>query len=383
MQLINPSTDSPSVVLRFGLAFVFVATTFYLKLMLLPEFEGRSPFLLCVIPIALSAWYGGLWPGLLASMLCAITIDAFFLNTRTPVNNLHLRIFLFLIQGAVISGLIEALHVTRRRLSLTAAENERLLRESEKANLAKDEFLAMVSHDLRTPITSALGWIRMMQAGSLDPTLEKHGVEAIERSMKIQVRLIDDILDATRIMSGKLTINMTTLRVDQAIQEAASTLSPSAAQKKINLTVEIPHSGNREIMADPDRIKQVLWNLLSNAIKFTPEGGSIRLSLTWKDDSAVITVHDNGAGISPEFLPHMFDRFIQEERTRKAHSGLGLGLAISKHIVELHGGQIHADSRGKNLGSTFEVILPIGKPDAEMAQPQTAELHDNMVKSAT
>ncbi|MEW6736093.1 MAG: ATP-binding protein [Acidobacteriota bacterium] len=231
--------------------------------------------------------------------------------------------------------------------------------EAESANRVKDEFLATVSHELRTPLTPMLGWIKMLCSGRLDQAASAQALEVIERNVRLQAHLVDDLLDVSRIITGKLHLDIRSIELAGVIETTVNILRPTIDTKQINLQMVIePEVG--AIAGDPDRLQQVVWNLLSNAIKFTPKGGQIEIRLERINSKARITVSDTGEGISPEFLPYMFERFRQADssRTRK-YGGLGLGLAIVRHLVELHGGTVHADSLGVGQGAKITVELPL------------------------
>lgn len=230
---------------------------------------------------------------------------------------------------------------------------------AEEATRAKDEFLAVVSHELRTPLTAILGWARLLKSGRLDPGTSARALDTIERNAESQNQLIEDLLDFSRIISGKIRLDVGRVELDSLTEAALNVVQPAADAKGIRLqSVLDPRAG--PVSGDPERLQQVLWNLLSNAIKFTPKGGRVQVRLTRVRSSVEITVSDTGGGISAEFLPYVFERFRQADNTStRQHSGLGLGLAITKHIVELHGGTIRAVSPGEGEGSSFIVKLPI------------------------
>ncbi len=239
-------------------------------------------------------------------------------------------------------------------------EREQLLRsKAEESNRLKDEFVATVSHELRTPLNSILGWSRMMRAEKLDQITTRKAIEAIERSAENQAHLIDDLLDMSRIITGKLRLDINTIDPATIIQEALITVTPTANAKEITIQTDFDPDTNA-VAGDANRLQQVVWNLLSNAIKFTPKGGWIKVGLTRDESQMSLVVSDNGQGIAPEFLPHVFDRFRQADASSiRKHGGLGLGLSIVRHLVELHGGVISAESKGLGQGSTFTVRLPI------------------------
>ncbi|HEX8456527.1 MAG TPA: PAS domain S-box protein [Pyrinomonadaceae bacterium] len=238
-------------------------------------------------------------------------------------------------------------------------ERERLLREAQEANRIKDEFLATLSHELRTPLTAILGWSRLLQTGDFDEAARRRALSTIERNAQAQTQLIDDLLDTSRIITGKLRLEMRVVDPAAVVAAAVETARPAAEAKDIRLqTAFDTHSA--PISGDPDRLQQVVWNLLSNAIKFTPVGGRVEVSLERAASHVRISVSDTGRGIAPEFLPHVFDRFRQaDQTTTRTHGGLGLGLAIVRQLVELHGGSVRVESAGEGQGTTFTVALPL------------------------
>ena len=251
---------------------------------------------------------------------------------------------------------------TRRRQLVTeqaarVEAEERAARE-EAANRAKDDFLAVLSHELRTPLNSMLGWVRLLRAGGLDPARTAHALDVIERNVGQQARLISDLLDVSRIVIGRLELSRQVVDLPALVAGVADTVRPAAEAKEITLTARLDRDAG-PVHGDPDRLRQVVENIVGNAIKFTPRGGHVTIRLG-RDDGALLTVTDTGKGIEPEFLPHIFERFRQADSTStRAHAGLGLGLAIVSHLVELHGGRVSARSDGAGTGATFTVELPI------------------------
>jgi PAS domain S-box-containing protein len=226
------------------------------------------------------------------------------------------------------------------------------------ANRAKEDFLATLSHELRTPLNAMLGWTRLLRMGKLDAGARSRALETIERNAHVQEQLIADILDVSRIVTGRLRLDLRPIDLAPVIDAAIDTLQPSAAAKGVDLSCTL--AGVGKVLGDPDRLQQVVWNLLSNAIKFTPAGGHVSISLTRARTSAVIAVTDTGEGISPSLLPHVFDRFTQgDSSVTRMHGGLGLGLSIVRHLVELHGGEVWAHSEGPGHGATVSVSLPL------------------------
>ena len=231
--------------------------------------------------------------------------------------------------------------------------------EAEKANRAKDEFLATVSHELRNPLNAILGWLRMLRSGRLDEGREEKALEIIQRNTEAQLELVEDILDVSRITTGKLRIAPQPVRLQSVVQAACDTVRPAADAKKIRLEV-VSDPDAQAVTGDPDRLQQVAWNLLSNAIKFTPRGGTVEVRLERADSYVRLRVTDSGRGIAPDFLPHVFEPFRQADQiSTRAQGGLGLGLAIVKRLVEAHGGTIGVDSPGEGKGATFVVQLPL------------------------
>jgi len=245
------------------------------------------------------------------------------------------------------------------QLLVSATRQHELTENAEKANRIKDEFLAILSHELRTPLTSIVGWAAMLGNPKLDPVTAVRAVEVIQRNARMQVQMVDDLLDHARIITGKLRLNVQAVDVGAIIISAVDGQRPAAEAKQIDLDLQLDSSVG-EVSGDPDRLQQLAWNLISNAIKFTPKGGRVIVSLTRVRSHIEITVSDTGLGIAPEFLPHVFDRFIQADGTStRSFGGLGLGLAIVRQLVELHGGTVRAESEGEGLGSKFTVSLPL------------------------
>jgi PAS domain S-box-containing protein len=245
-------------------------------------------------------------------------------------------------------------------------DREKLIREqaaraqAEEANRVKDNFLMVLSHELRTPLNAILGWTQLIQGGWVDPRKIVTGLSTIERNARAQLQLIEDLLDVSRIIAGKLSLQSRPLDAATIIEAAGEAIKPLAAAKKVELVVALPAAEDMVVFGDPDRLQQVVNNLLSNAVKFTPAGGRVELSARVAGASLEVWVRDTGKGIDPDFLPHIFQRFQQaDSSTTRSYSGLGLGLAIVKHIVELHRGAVQAASRGEGQGACFTVTLPL------------------------
>jgi PAS domain S-box-containing protein len=248
--------------------------------------------------------------------------------------------------------------------------------EAEAANRIKDEFLATLSHELRTPLASILGWSKLLTDGNLDEQASKRGLEAIIHNARAQRQLIDDLLDISRIITGKLRLDVRPVELGPMIETIVDGLRPAADARNIHLQTTLDSSIG-PVSGDPDRLQQIIWNLLTNAIKFTPEGGHVKVRLECIASHVEITISDTGQGIAPEFLLHAFERFRQSDSSStRRHGGLGLGLAIVRQLVELHGGTVKAESPGEGAGTTFKVILPLMSihhelSDVEMTRPLT------------
>ncbi len=264
----------------------------------------------------------------------------------------HEREAIFTEEGARIVEAIAA-HAA------VAIDNARLYDNLIQANRAKDDFLATLSHELRTPMTSILGWSRLLQTGDLDPEAGAGALESIVQSAQAQAALIDDVLDVSRIIAGKLQIQPEPVDMSDIVHAALNTVQPAADAKGVSMEVQ-RRPGVSLVSGDANRLQQIIWNLLTNAIKFTPRGGEVVVRLEQEGSFVCVTVSDTGKGIAPSFLPHVFEPFRQAEVvTTRTHGGLGLGLAIVKYLTELHGGSIAAHSEGEGKGATFVVELPV------------------------
>ena len=263
----------------------------------------------------------------------------------------------FLGVGSQMGQFMERIRVERERELLLVSE-QAARRDAEAANRAKDEFLATLSHELRTPLNAIVGWAHLLKTGQLDEGQRTRAVDVIDRNAKAQSQIVADVLDVSRIVMGKLRLDVRPVLLAEVVEEALDTLRPAAAAKDIRLEATL--GGTPHVSGDPDRLQQVVWNLLSNAIKFTPSGGSVRVRLRRANGHVDVVVEDTGTGIRPDFLPHVFERFRQSDSSStRAHGGLGLGLALVRHLVELHGGTVSAESRGEGQGATFTVRLPV------------------------
>lgn len=264
---------------------------------------------------------------------------------------------------AADAGCISLAQELSRRIS-AALDASRLHDDALSASRLKDDFLATLSHELRTPLNAMLGWIQMLRLYREDESIRERAIEVIDRNARTQTQLVADLLDVSRLITGKLRLRLARVDLRDIVVAGCESVRPSADAKGLHLTIETADVAG-VMFGDADRLQQILWNLLSNATKFTPPGGAVTVRLSSRDGYAEIVVTDTGIGIPPEFLPHVFERFRQSDSTStRAHGGLGLGLAIARHLVELHGGSVYATSEGEGRGATFGVRLPLRAADS-------------------
>ena len=271
-----------------------------------------------------------------------------------------------LIAAAMIGGAAAVAWRARRRIDRLSAHYKSLLditdeqsKKAEAANRLKDDFLATLSHELRTPLNSVLGWARLLASGKLDARQTRRAIDAIERAGCAQSRLIEDLLDISRIVAGKLELTPSPTRLQPLVVSAIHALQPAADAKRITVSSDLD-AAIGPIAVDPDRFQQVAWNLISNAIKFTPSGGAVSVVLTGDGQRVRLSVSDSGVGFDPDVAAHLFERFRQaDSSTTREYGGLGLGLGIVRHLVELHGGTVTAESPGRNRGAVFTVTVPV------------------------
>ena len=269
--------------------------------------------------------------------------------------------------------LYEAAKRARAEAERAAADKERLYQQAEESSRLKEEFLATISHELRTPLSAILGWARMLRMGTLSEENAAKALDTIERNARAQAQLVDDLLDVSRIITGKLRMNVQPADPNSFIEAAVEAVKPAAEAKGVRVH-KVIDTGAISIPGDPVRLQQVVWNLLSNAIKFTPRGGHVQIRSERVNSHLEIVVSDTGQGIASDFLPHVFDRFRQaDQKTSRQHGGMGLGLAIVRHLVEMHGGSVRASSEGEGRGSTFTVMLPI--TPVYQVDPSGARVH--------
>jgi len=351
------------------LAVGIVAGATVLRQMVDPLIHNQIPYFIYVASVVVTTWFCGADAGLFSTVLAAFVGNYLFVPPRYelwPHGEDWIAMGLF---APVAIGLVwlvgrwkrteHDLYARTLRLQEQADEVRNLHAEAERINRLKDEFLATLSHELRTPINAVLGWAHLLDTGSLDESARKTAIHTIRRNAEAQVRLIGDLLDVSRIISGQLHLRLDTVDLKDVMRSAIDAVKPAADAKDIRL--EANFSSPSLLVGDPDRLRQVAWNLLSNAVKFTPKHGQVTVQVDRVESQIRLTVRDTGLGIDPAFLPHLFERFRQaDSSTTRSHGGLGLGLAIVRHIAELHGGTVQAESPGPGLGSTFTVTLPVG-----------------------
>ncbi len=337
---------------RYGLAVALVGVAQASVTLLEPLFGTQisPPFFLAVMFASL---YGGLGPGLVATALAGISMAFFLMGSPEQflpgVSHLS-RLAMFFVVALVTSSV--SARRKRAEEGLAGA-----LRQLEAAHRAKDRFIATLSHELRTPLSAIRGWVQLLRTSPDDPTLAAQGLEQIEGSVRDQSRLIEDLLDVSRIILGKLHVEMEPLDMKEAIRDTADMIRPQASELGISLVVRTGDERDRFISGDPTRVRQVLWNLLTNAVKFTPTGGEVRIEIDDFDEQIAVRVSDTGPGIPPQNLPHIFDPLHQAEGSA-SRGGLGLGLAIVRSLVEAHGGRVEAASEGPGCGASFLLLFP-------------------------
>jgi signal transduction histidine kinase len=275
----------------------------------------------------------------------------------------------FVVVALLVASLYQRARRSQERAEALARSRQELLvaekaaREiAEAASRGKDEFLATLSHELRTPLNALVGWTWWLRRGDLDDARRVKALETIDRNAKALAQLIEDLLDVSRIITGKVRLTVREVDLASVIEAAVGAVQPAASAKSIDLDLTLdPAAG--AVRGDAERLQQVVWNLLSNAIKFTPPGGRVEVRLAHEGDAALISVKDTGEGIAPAFLPHVFERFRQaDSSSTRAQGGLGIGLALVKNLTELHGGTVAAESPGAGCGSTFRIRLPVPDP---------------------
>jgi signal transduction histidine kinase/ActR/RegA family two-component response regulator len=345
---------------RYLNATVAVALAFAVRLALKPVIGNASPFLLFTPAVMLAAWCGGGGPAIWATGLSAVLGNQFFLR---PISESGLeqwdRVAMFLLVGGLITSLTTVLRGSRRRLAESLWFEQKARAEAEAANQAKDDFVSLISHELQTPVSIVQGWATAIRKRQLDGEALGVALDAIERNAQVQSRLVQDILDRSQIVSGRLRLEPQVVSISEIVRAAVEQMRPTFDGNHVKLTSAI--HGTRYLMnADPVRLQQVFTNLLSNAARCTPPGGHVVVKAICRAATAVVTISDDGVGIAPESLPHVFDGLRHDASISASPSkSLGLGLSIARHIVERHSGTIRVASDGPGKGATFTVELPL------------------------
>jgi signal transduction histidine kinase/CheY-like chemotaxis protein len=332
--------------------------------------EG-SLFLLMATTVLGAAWFAGTGSALAVTVLGAV------LGASAPADGriaVHTHLALFVIEGLLLTALVAELRRARRVAERAAADAEVARRDVEAASRTKDEFLGTISHELRTPLNAVLGWLHLVRSGKLDEPTEARGLDAIERNVRLQAQLTADLLDVSRALTGRLTLEQRTLPIRALLEEAVAQVRTAAAAKDVTIHLTIDVAGQPLVRGDANRLRQVFWHLLANAIKFTPRGGEIFVTLE-SNAMACVTVRDTGPGVANDFLPRIFDRFTQADSSpTRGAGGLGVGLSLVRELVERHGGEIKVANDPKG-GAVFTVRLPMHPEDARALPPAEPPRH--------
>jgi len=394
-----------SLALRYAVPFLSVGAALLLTQRLTPLLDS-TPRVLFFGAVFLSTLLGGRWPGLLAILLSLLALIFFFDN---PIYALELnredfpRLVVFLFTALLISSVsfrrqqdaaalkkanaeledrvgertaaLEAAYTALKeemaRREVLEGDRARLLAneqaaraEAEQANRAKDDFLALISHEFRNPLNTITGWVALVSSGQADAPTVTQAMEVIKRSAELLAHLVSDLLDTSQIIAGRLRIDARPTNLVEVVQAAVESMRPAADKKRVELKAVLS-AGEIVVMADARRLQQIISNLLSNAVKFTPGGGHVEIAIEVVAAAVEIRMRDSGRGIQPEAMPHIFEKFWQAEGSTGGQRGLGLGLAIVKHLTELHGGTVAAESEGQDRGATFTVRLPLAGTNGE------------------
>jgi len=371
----------PSAARRFGVSVLAVAAMSAIRLSLTPVLGHSSPYLLFTPAVMVAAWYGGLWPGILAISL-STAVGTRFLRPSVggfPIEDWD-RLSLFVVVGMAVTWLQVTVAASTERIGMLLTRERAARAEAEAADRAKDDFLATISHELRGPLTVVIGWASLLREHALDLASVRKAADVIERNAQTQERLVEDIVDSVRASRGTMRLERRRLDLASLVAAVVDATRPAAERLGIAVQVTIP-PGESAVWGDPVRLHQVLSNILNNAVKFNRKGGAIAVRLDHVNDRACITVMDTGAGIEADFLPHVFEPF---KKRHASTQGLGLGLAIVRHLVEAHGGHVGAASPGRGQGSTFTLSLPLMPPrDAAGEAPPCAARSSHAVRRSS
>jgi len=354
--------------LRYAIALSGVSLVYFLSHSFDALIDEGSQFLLLGSAVMASAWVVGTGPALAATVAGALfgAWDASAAPVQSHAAETHLA--LFVVQGLLLTAVISELRAARRVAEGRARLAQDARQESETASRMKDEFLGTISHELRTPLNAVLGWVNLLRAGKLDAATAVRGLESIDRNVRLQAQLTTDLLDVSKALTGKLRLESRCVSVLDAAREAAAGVASAAQAKGVTVKTQLPEE-SVSVLGDSTRLRQIVWHLLANSIKFTPRGGTVVVNVRTSREHVIVTVCDSGPGIAPKFLPHVFDRFTQEDPspTRSA-GGLGVGLSLVRELVELHGGEIHAGNREDQTGAIFTATFPL-QPGESLPAP--------------
>ncbi len=343
-------TTSDARVRHYAFATVASIVALVVTLVVDDPLVEPNTLLLFLAAVMCSSWYGGIGPGLVATVFTGCAAMLFSLAPAFMVSE---QSALRLLEFVAVCVLISCLNEARRRSQDRA---ERACAEAAAAQRIKDEFLARVSHDLRTPLSAILGWTEIIHLEGADQATREHALAVIKRSTLTEVRLVEDLLDVSRTLTGQLRLRTRPLDLNVVLQGAIDVLNPAMEAKALKLRTEVHITGL--VLGDAERLQQVLWNLLSNAVKFTPAKGVVTVAIEERDGRARVTVNDTGPGIDAAALPHIFEPFYQGKIEGTRDAGLGLGLVIARHVAELHGGTLRAEKTESGSGARFVLELP-------------------------
>jgi signal transduction histidine kinase/CheY-like chemotaxis protein len=356
--------------LRFAIALAAVSIVFIVDATTAAALDDVSKFVLLGTAVLASAWFAGTGPALAAAVIGAALGWVGVGNEPRTAMQVATHLALFIIQSLLLTAVVSELRAARRSAEQQTRVADAARRDGEAANRMKDEFLATVSHELRTPLNAVLGWVHLLRTGKLDRDMSIRGLETIERNARLQAQLTGDLLEVSKALTGELQLESRPTTVNEAARQAGAAVESAARAKNVSLDLSIPQS-QVVVLGDATRLRQMVWHLLSNAIKFTPRGGTVSIVITVESNEAVITVTDSGPGIDPDFLPRIFDRFTQADPSpTRVSGGLGVGLALVRQLVELHGGSIEARNRPDTSGAIFIIRLPAQPVDILSARPR-------------
>jgi signal transduction histidine kinase/ActR/RegA family two-component response regulator len=356
--------------LRFAFALAAVLIVFLADRLAGPMMDEGSRFLLLGTAVMASAWFGGSGPALAATVLGAV-LGAFEVSADPGAGAaIPTHLALFVVQGLLLTAVVAELRAARRASEAQAKVAQEARRQGEAASRMKDEFLATVSHELRTPLNAVLGWVHLLRTGKLDQETSARGLESIGRNVRLQAQLTGDLLDVSKALTGELQLESQPMSLGDAVQQALAAVESIARAKGVAIRSSMPDTP-AVVLGDERRLRQIAWHLLANAIKFTSSGGTVELVVASASGEAVLRVSDSGQGIDPKFLPRIFDRFTQaDSSTTRAAGGLGVGLALVRELVELHGGEIEARNREGGAGAVFTARFPLQPAELVAQSPQ-------------